>query len=827
MNPGEALPIYLQRLGRRATPTEVLAWADDLLNALVYLHSQTPPLTHGKIVPEQLRVRDDGRLVLAHLGAASGQRSVLDDVYAVGETLYQLLAGEPPPPAASRQQGRRQGRHEGGDPLRPLTALSPPTPPDLARAIHHALDLDPARRFQSAAAMRTALRSTGGWQQAAARQDARARPDAAPATGEMLEPPTIVRPAAPAAAPAPIAASAPVPAGPPAPVPATPPISSASLMVDGIRRAAPTAGRRQGDGFHLALARGDHLADRWPLPPAQPASIGRTTAEPPDVDLRADRRVSRQHARVWRQDHRWWIEDAGSRYGTLVDGQPLAPGTPAILRPWSTVQCGDTTLFLAPPGWRRLRAHGLTLDIELAGTISLALAHAGLPVVGRMIARNQGQTTLPASTVQLALEPCFGPITLAVPALRPGASLPLSLPPIGLRYDVLEGQIERSRRRLTVAVDGDHQAVEPVECWLLPHNEWSTLPEHQSALATFVLPNHPLVAALATEVSALTDPNGPADSLLAALFEILSERWQVSYRLEPPHWATDSQKVRLPHSVLLDDAARMGEGTCLDLALLAAACLENLGLQPLVAVLDLGEWWHALVGCWDPPEPGVEAIRFDRPALLDRALWLDPTCATRDRDIRKPYREARDEAARLLEAQPLLFALDVTAARAEEIMPLPFAGQPVWSAGVSRAIAAARQHAEAVGGQVCTAALLAGLLTAGDGLARRVVREAIGEPDAAARTVIAALPAAGPGSPPGAASPGWQQVLDVARSRARTAGSPVVLEAHLLGALLALRSASLDLALARLSADQGQLARALREQDDGPDPTMSTMHGSR
>ena len=62
---------------------------------------------------------------------------------------------------------------------------------------------------------------------------------------------------------------------------------------------------------------------------------------------------------------------------------------------------------------------------------------------------------------------------------------------------------------------------------------------------------------------------------------------------------------------------------------------------------------------------------------------------------------------------------------------------------------------------------------------------------------------------------------------AEAAGSPVVLETHVLGALLALRSASLDLALARLGVDQWRLARALRDQDDGSDAAMSTMHGGR
>lgn len=890
--PGEDVASLLHRGQRRCTIAEALTWGDQLLDALEYLHRQTPPIIHRDIKPGNLRVRTDGRLMLLDFGIAKGRPAqdehdespaslhgysegyappeqmlgrgtdVRSDLYAAGATLYFLLSRQPPSDATVREH--RSSRR--GDPLRPLTAHNPETPPALARAVHRALELNPAARFQTATEMRQALAWSAGWSGGRPGSSPAANPrasgEAASAPGQPpdadadSDPPTLIRaqlvrqPERPAPAEPPRASppleqlaqpleqladpfltpaiglpllSAEPPERPPAPTrgPAGEPPAAGPAV-------APAAGlaRRFGEGFHLALAHGEQRQDRWPLPTDRPATIGRSAegTPSPDIDLRPDRLASRQHARVWRADHHWWIMDVGSRRGTLVDGRPLAPNTQTILRPWSVIQCGETRLFLAPPGWRRLRARDLTLDLELMGAVSSSLHHAGLPVIGRMIARNTGTVTLPASTVRLAMEPCFGPISVSAPALRPGASEPLQLPPIALRYDVLEGQIERSRRRLTVAVDGDSRLGQPIECWLLPHNEWSTLPEHQRALATFVLPNHPAVAAIASEITTTVDPDAPAEQLLAALFDLLSERWQLTYRLEPPHWATDSQKVRLPHSVLLDDGGHRGEGTCLDLALLAAACLENLGLQPLVAVLDLGEWWHAVVGCWELSEAGVEAVRFDTSSLLQRALWLDPTCATRDREIRRPFGEARAEAGRLLREHPLLFALDVAAARGEEIMPLPFAGQPAWSAAVSGAIEAAHTHARGAGGQLCSAALLAGLLTAGDGLTRSVVAAALGDPAHAAQTIAASLP----GAPPApSVSAGYQHVLDMARSRAKSAGSPVVLETHLLGALLSMRSDSLDWALGRLGTDQQRLMRALQPFDDGPNLAQSTYFGGR
>lgn len=52
-----------------------------------------------------------------------------------------------------------------------------------------------------------------------------------------------------------------------------------------------------------------------------------------------------------------------------------------------------------------------------------------------------------------------------------------------------------------------------------------------------------------------------------------------------------------------------------------------------------------------------------------------------------------------------------------------------------------------------------------------------------------------------------------------------MLEIHLLGALLAMRSSSLDRALRRLGSDQQRLARALRALDGAPDFLSSTYSG--
>ena len=55
--------------------------------------------------------------------------------------------------------------------------------------------------------------------------------------------------------------------------------------------------------------------------------VGRADPETPDdapsIDLVPDFRVSRKHARLYRSEQKWMIEDCCSTHGTTVDGQQI------------------------------------------------------------------------------------------------------------------------------------------------------------------------------------------------------------------------------------------------------------------------------------------------------------------------------------------------------------------------------------------------------------------------------------------------------------------------------------------------------------------------
>jgi pSer/pThr/pTyr-binding forkhead associated (FHA) protein len=61
-----------------------------------------------------------------------------------------------------------------------------------------------------------------------------------------------------------------------------------------------------------------------------------------DIDLSPDTTVSRLHARIWSKNGQFWVEDVGSTYGTLVNGEKLKGKIQ--VRSDDSIVIGETTL---------------------------------------------------------------------------------------------------------------------------------------------------------------------------------------------------------------------------------------------------------------------------------------------------------------------------------------------------------------------------------------------------------------------------------------------------------------------------------------------------
>src|SRR5438270_1391445 len=163
----------------------VIAWADQLLDALIYLHSHDRQIIHRDIKPHNLKITSAGKIALLDFGLAKSQGSPCEneskcpsifgyspryapleqiqdlgtspqsDIYALGATLYHLLTGAKPPDAVVRATALIGAQT---DPLRPAHAINTGLGIDLSAILNRAMAQNPADRYASAFDFREALR---------------------------------------------------------------------------------------------------------------------------------------------------------------------------------------------------------------------------------------------------------------------------------------------------------------------------------------------------------------------------------------------------------------------------------------------------------------------------------------------------------------------------------------------------------------------------------------------------------------------------------------------------------------------------------------------
>lgn len=166
----------------------VVAWADQLLDALIYLHSHDRQIIHRDIKPHNLKLTATGKIALLDFGLAKSQsgdgaedgrcRSIFgyspryapleqiqdlgtspeSDIYALGATLYHLLTGFKPVDAITRASALIGLRP---NPLKPAHEINSAVSPELSAILSRAMEQNPRDRYHSATEFREALRRIG------------------------------------------------------------------------------------------------------------------------------------------------------------------------------------------------------------------------------------------------------------------------------------------------------------------------------------------------------------------------------------------------------------------------------------------------------------------------------------------------------------------------------------------------------------------------------------------------------------------------------------------------------------------------------------------
>ncbi|HQU84156.1 MAG TPA: serine/threonine-protein kinase [Pyrinomonadaceae bacterium] len=182
---GDDLSEMMEREQKAFPEADVINWADQLLDALDFLHNQEIPVIHRDIKPQNLKLTPRGQIILLDFGLAKGNPSDVShqtaaksifgysrsyasleqiqgtgtdprsDLYSLAATLYHLVTGVPPEDALTRAM---HVLSEKDDTLELASDVNPNVSKGFAGVLQRAMALNGNQRPQTANEMREMLR---------------------------------------------------------------------------------------------------------------------------------------------------------------------------------------------------------------------------------------------------------------------------------------------------------------------------------------------------------------------------------------------------------------------------------------------------------------------------------------------------------------------------------------------------------------------------------------------------------------------------------------------------------------------------------------------
>jgi hypothetical protein len=287
----------------------------------------------------------------------------------------------------------------------------------------------------------------------------------------------------------------------------------------------------------------------------------------------------------------------------------------------------------------------MDVRIELLASvrINLALLQNRVPIIRSIRIYNDGDSELQNLHLRIKSDPeqaVQGDIRISL--IRPQESFISENPKLSHSWTFFKSINEGINGRITIEIcDSNGSLIKELhhEVTFEPENVWLGQSVPIELLASHIMPNSISVqkilrrsSDILKEKTSSSALNGYQSKDKRRVYEIAQSIYlaireeNISYAEPPASFEESGQKVRTPEQVI-----NQGMGTCLDLSLLYAACLEQSGLHSIIFIIR----GHAFAGFWLEdkflPRPTDEDPQFFRKRIdLDEIVALEITGVAND-----------------------------------------------------------------------------------------------------------------------------------------------------------------------------------------------------
>ena len=428
--------------------------------------------------------------------------------------------------------------------------------------------------------------------------------------------------------------------------------------------------------------------------------------------------------RIWRDRSAWLFESVGERSDLCVDDREVKGHEPVAFNPGDIICIGEMAWTVIPSDWLFIQQGSLMLFGPFHTKTSYALHHCGISIIGLLKAINTSEQKSIPLRLKLSLAEYADPLDITVSAIEPRSSVSLGTPDLRLSVERLEKQTQLTQTSIHVYVDEKLLPEAEKHIMILGAWDWPWNNEYRKTIAAFVPHQHEAVRQIVLDArpylktmagtDSFTDllRSGQKDSeklAVQALYCCLCEEYHILYENPKASRIPDTreiyQTVLSPDRIIPNLTKKQGKGTCLDLSLLFAACIEHIDLFPLLFFSTDSDHAirHTFAGCWISSIPGPKPIIDESSELIlelekGHVLILECTGFSKRDGKKMSWEESVRNGRDQLFQEDFLFAVDIGNLRQEphEIYPIQWNLDPVVSQAYYESKCFARRHRKRV-----------------------------------------------------------------------------------------------------------------------------------